>query len=58
MPSTIAEFGSNGHTFYVGSLTEPSLGQILVGDLQTGTYSELVPPTGRFAVRAIVTTLR
>jgi len=39
----------NGHTFYVGSLTEPTLGQILVGDLQTGTYSELVPPTGRFA---------
>ena len=50
-----ADFGpegiaaGNGHTFYVGSLTEPTLGQILVGDLRTGTYSELVPPTGRFA---------
>jgi sugar lactone lactonase YvrE len=39
-----------GHTFYVGSLTPPNLGQILVGDLRTGTFSELVPPTGRMAV--------
>jgi sugar lactone lactonase YvrE len=51
-----ADFGSegiavgNGHTFYVGSATAPSLGQILVGDLRTGTLSELVPPTGRMAV--------
>jgi hypothetical protein len=39
-----------GDTFYVGSFTLPSLGQILVGDLRTGTLSELVPPTGRMAV--------
>jgi sugar lactone lactonase YvrE len=26
------------------------LGQILVGDLRTGSYAELVPPTGRMAV--------
>jgi hypothetical protein len=39
----------NGHTFYVGSLVPPTLGQILVGDLRTGTLTELVPPTGRFA---------
>ena len=51
-----ADFGSegiavgNGHTFYVGSATAPSLGQILVGDLRTGTFSELVPPTGRMAL--------
>jgi sugar lactone lactonase YvrE len=51
-----ADFGSegiavgNGHTFYVGSFTAPKLGQILAGDLRTGTFSELVPPTGRMAV--------
>ena len=51
-----ADFGSegiavgNGHTFYVGSFTEPRLGQIRVGDLRTDTLSELVPPTGRMAV--------
>src|SRR5262245_22484662 len=51
-----ADFGSEGITvgrgyaFYVGSHTPPSLGQILVGDLRTGTISELVPPTGRMAV--------
>jgi hypothetical protein len=39
-----------GHTFYVGSFTQPFLGQILVGDLRTGTFSELVPPTGRMSV--------
>jgi hypothetical protein len=39
-----------GHTFYVGSFTAPMVGQILVGDLRTGTYSELVPPTGTMAV--------
>ena len=50
-----ADFGpegiaiGNGHTFYVGSLVPPTLGQILVGDLRTGSFSELVPPTGRFA---------
>jgi sugar lactone lactonase YvrE len=51
-----ADFGSEGiavgisATFYVGSTTPPSLGQILVGDLRTGTLWELVPPTGRMAV--------
>jgi hypothetical protein len=51
-----ADFGSEGiavvggHTFYVGSTTLPNRGQILVGDLRTGTLSELVPPTGRMAV--------
>jgi hypothetical protein len=50
-----ADFGpegiaiGDGHTFYVGSLVPPTLGQILVGDLRTGSFSELVPPTGRFA---------
>ena len=38
-----ADFGSEGiaagpeHTFYVGSWTAPALGQILVGDLRTGS---------------------
>ena len=51
-----ADFGSEGiavgrgHTFYVGSFTPPTLGQILVGDLRTGTLEELVPPTGTMAV--------
>jgi hypothetical protein len=51
-----ADFGSegiavgSGYTFYVGSATPPNLGQILVGDLRTGTFSELVPPTGRMAL--------
>jgi sugar lactone lactonase YvrE len=51
-----ADFGSegiavgNGHTFYVGSFVAPRLGQILVGDLRTGTLSEFVPPSGRMAV--------
>jgi sugar lactone lactonase YvrE len=51
-----ADFGSegiaigNGHTFYVGSFAAPRLGQILVGDLRTGTLSEFVPPSGRMAV--------
>jgi sugar lactone lactonase YvrE len=50
-----AGFGSEGiaigrgPTFYVGSTTPPNLGQILIGDLRTGTFSELVPPTGREA---------
>jgi DNA-binding beta-propeller fold protein YncE len=50
-----ANFGSegiavgNGSTFYVGSFTPPALGQILVGDLRTGSLAELVP-TGRPAV--------
>jgi len=39
----------NGDTFYVGSLVPPTLGQILIGNLRTGTFTELVPPTGRFA---------
>lgn len=37
----------NGSRFYVGSLTAPSLGQILAGNLRTGDFVELVPPTGR-----------
>ena len=36
----------NGHTFYVGSLVPEPLGQILVGDLRTGMFAELVAPTG------------
>jgi hypothetical protein len=52
-----ADFGpegiavGNGHTFYVGSLAPETFGQILVGDLRTGTFSELVPPppSGRMA---------
>src|SRR5215471_21071462 len=46
-PESIA--AGNGHTFYVGSLAPTTLGQILVGDLQTGTIRELVAPTGRVA---------
>lgn len=51
-----ADFGSEGiavgisATFYVGSTKPPNLGQILAGDLRTGTLWELVPPTGRMAV--------
>ena len=40
----------DGSTFYVGSLTPPSLGQILAGDLRTGEFVQLVAPTGRPAV--------
>ncbi len=40
----------NGHTFYVGSLTPPTLGQILVGDLRDGSFLQLVAPTGRPAL--------
>lgn len=40
----------NGHTFYVGSLTPPTVGQILVGDLRDGSFSQLVTPTGRPAL--------
>jgi sugar lactone lactonase YvrE len=47
-------FGSEGiavgnGSFYVGSFTAPALGQILVGDLRTGSLTELVP-AGRPAV--------
>jgi hypothetical protein len=38
-----------GHTFYVGSLAPGTTGQILAGDLRTGTFTQLVAPTGRFA---------
>jgi hypothetical protein len=38
-----------GHTFYVGSLAPVTAGQILVGNLRTGVFTQLVPPTGRFA---------
>ncbi len=50
------DFGSEGiavgtgDRFYVGSFTPPNLGQILVGDLRTGSYSELVPANGRPSV--------
>jgi hypothetical protein len=40
----------SGSTFYVGSLAPATRGQILTGDLRTGTFSQLVPPTGRLAV--------
>jgi sugar lactone lactonase YvrE len=36
----------NGTTFYAGSLGATTPGQILVGDLRTGEFSELVAPTG------------
>jgi hypothetical protein len=39
----------NGSTFYVGSLDPATAGQILVGDLRTGNFTQLVPPTGRIA---------
>jgi hypothetical protein len=36
-----------GSTFYVGSFaSQGTAGQILVGDLRTGQFSELVPPSG------------
>lgn len=43
----------NGSTFYVGAAigSNPSvLGQILVGDLRTGDFSQLVGPTGMHAL--------
>ena len=40
----------HGHRFYVGSFVPATRGQILVGDLRSGTFAELVPPTGRMAV--------
>jgi sugar lactone lactonase YvrE len=39
----------NGATFYVGSLAAATAGQILVGDLRTGSFTQLVAPTGRIA---------
>jgi sugar lactone lactonase YvrE len=39
-----------GSTFYVGSLTPPTLGQILVGHLRTGKVAQLVAPAGRPAL--------
>jgi len=50
-----ADFGpegiavGNGSTFYVGSLAPATRGQILTGDLRTGSFFQLVPPTGRLA---------
>ena len=50
-----ADFGPEGiaagpgHTFYVGSLADATAGQILVGNLRTGLFTELVAPTGRLA---------
>ena len=51
-----ADFGpegiavGNGHRFYAGSIAAATLGQILVGNLRTGSLAELVPPTGRVAM--------
>jgi sugar lactone lactonase YvrE len=48
-----ADFGpegiaaGNGHAFYVGSFAPATRGQILVGDLRTGNFTQLVAPTGR-----------
>jgi hypothetical protein len=42
-----------GSTFFVGAgigSTPDILGQILVGDLRTGTFSQLVPPTKKHAL--------
>ncbi len=36
----------NGSTFYVGSINATTAGQVLVGDLRTGEYRQLVAPTG------------
>lgn len=47
-----ADFGpegiavGNGSTFYVGSLAAATRGQILVGDLRTGEFAELVASDG------------
>ena len=47
-----ADFGpegiaiGDGTTFFVGAMTPPNAGQILRGDLSTGEYSQLVPPSG------------
>lgn len=53
LPASFAPEGitvGDGHTFYVGSLRPPTLGQILMGDLRTGILVELVAATGRPAV--------
>lgn len=53
LPPTFGPEGiaaGHGTTFYVGSLSPASLGQILAGDLLTGQLFELVPPTGRPAL--------
>jgi sugar lactone lactonase YvrE len=36
----------NGTTFYIGSLNPATSGQILVGDLRTGDFTELAAPSG------------
>jgi hypothetical protein len=41
--------GGLGTTFYVGSLAPETAGQILVGNVRTGRFKQLVAPTGRFA---------
>jgi hypothetical protein len=41
--------GGNGATFYAGSIAADTAGQILVGNVRTGTFKQLVAPTGRFA---------
>lgn len=53
LPATFGPEGiavGNGHTFYAGSLAAASLGQILVGDLRTGSLAQLVAPSGRPAL--------
>ena len=53
LPATFGPEGiavGNGTTFYAGSLSPASLGQIIAGDLLTGQLFELVPPTGRPAL--------
>jgi sugar lactone lactonase YvrE len=53
LPATFGPEGiavGTGKTFYVGSLSPATLGQILAGDLQTGELFQLVPPTGRPAL--------
>lgn len=40
----------DGHTFYASSLTPPTLGQIVVGDLRTGEFTQLVAASARPAL--------
>jgi sugar lactone lactonase YvrE len=49
LPATFGPEGiaaGNGPTFYAGSLAAGTSGQILVGDLRTGEFATLVPPSG------------
>jgi hypothetical protein len=40
----------SGSTFYAGSVAALTAGQVLVGDLATGSISQLIAPTGRPAL--------